>query len=353
MPGIKQRGRQVPAHAGLTSRWRAAVDDYVIALTWSPDGTQVAAAAISGATCLFDGLSGQPQVQLPGHTLGTTALSWHPQRPVLASSGQDGKVYLWDTTTGQRQMVLPAGTSWVERVAWSPQGDMLAAAAGRTIYLWDAAGHLLHAWRDHASTVADIQWQPGGTTLAAAAYGGVTLWLPEQATPLHHYQWQGSTLVLAWSPDSTVIATGDQDCTVHFWYVKSGKDLQMWGYETKVLELTWHASSRYLATGGGSVPCVWDCKGSKGPEGTTPVQLQGHSAPVAALAYQHVGALLASGGSEGGVALWQPASSNRFLAWADLPAGVSRLAWSPDDRHLAVGGADGTVEVFAVGTALK
>ncbi len=351
MSGIgKLRGHQPSPRLKVktTPVWHTAVDDHVIALAWSPDSRWLAVAEVSGPIRVFAGATGQLQAQMTGHTLGTTAIDWHPQQPLLASSGQDGTTRVWDACNGNVQHTLSAPAGWGERVAWSPHGDLLASSAGRTIRLWNSAGQLLHDWADHASTVSDMQWQPGGRLLAAVAYGGVTLWSPDQSLPTRRYQWQGSTLTLAWSPDSTFIATGDQDSTVHFWYVQSGVDLQMWGYETKVLELSWHYSSRYLATGGGATPCVWDCAGPQGPEGTRPVQLQAHAQPVRALAYQHAGSLLASGGREGGVGLWQPDRTHKLLTWIDGYPGVTQLAWSADDQRLAVGREDGTVDVYAI-----
>ncbi|NJL06203.1 MAG: WD40 repeat domain-containing protein [Chloroflexaceae bacterium] len=348
---MRTRERQGPAQPDLRRIWQVVLDDHIIALRWSPTGQTLAAAAISGPISILDSTSGTVQHRLQGHLgLGTTALDWHPDGIRLASSGQDGQVRVWDTTSGKEQQVLDAGgTAWVERVVWHSAGSVLAAAAGRTVRLWAANGTLRHTWDAHASTVVDIAWEPRGTRLAAAAYGGVTLWQPGQAAPLRCYAWQGSTLVLAWSPDGSLIATGDQDSTVHFWYVASGKDLQMWGYETKVLELTWHWSSRYLATGGGSIPCVWDCQaGPNGPEGSRPVQLVAHSVPVTALAYQHRGNLLVSGGQAGGVALWEPHRTNRRYAWADGTSAVTQLVWSPDDTRLSVGYDDGTVALYAV-----
>jgi WD40 repeat protein len=155
-------------------------------------------------------------------------------------------------------------------------------------------------------------------------------------------RWKGSTLVVAWSPDGRYIATGDQDATVHFWVVKSGEDLQMWGYPTKVRELSWDGASRYLATGGGPAVTVWDCSG-KGPAGTTPLSLEAHEDYVSALAFQGAGPLLASGGEDGIVALWRPGASKMPRALENLGAAVSGLAWSPDDRAVAAGGEDGGV----------
>jgi WD40 repeat protein len=210
------------------------------------------------------------------------------------------------------------------------------------VRLWGADGALLREWTDHTSTVADLAWKPGRRELAVAAYGGLTLYDPERDEPRARHTWKGSTLVIAWSPDGKYVATGDQDSTVHFWFSATGQDLQMWGYPTKVRELAWDPGSRFLATGGGPEVTVWDCAG-KGPEGTRALQLQAHENLVSALAYQGSGPLLASGGADGLVAVWRPDRGRRAAAQTGFNVGITALAWSPDDRWLAVGTEAGTV----------
>lgn len=344
MPGLKRPPKERTAQHASTI-WQAAMEDCVSALAWSPDGRYLAAAAISGPITLFDGVTGQAHARLQGHTFGTTALSWWPQGKKLASSGQDGTVRLWDGETGEEQRALDAGASWVERVAWSPAGDMLAAAAGRTLRLWDATGQLLRDHADHPSTIADIQWRPGGRDLAAAVYGGVVLRHADQPDLVRRFSWKGSSLVLAWNPRGTYIATGEQDSTVHFWVVQTGRDLQMWGYETKALQLAWNHTGRYLATGGSASIVIWDCSG-KGPEGTTPQTLKGHTAPISALAYQPIGPVLASGGQDGQVALWQMDQPRRVPLITQLESSITQLVWSSDNRRVAVSTEAGAVVVL-------
>lgn len=72
-----------------------------------------------------------------------------------------------------------------------------------------------------------------------------------------------------------------------------------------------------------------------------------HENYVSALAYQHAGPLLASGGEDGLLALWRPTRSKKPLALVDHAAGVTRLAWSPDDQGLAAGTEGGQVAVYA------
>ena len=345
---MRRKGKSNPPKPSLKPVWRTHIDDHPIGLAWSPDGKKLAVAGVSGPITLFNGADGAVQHMLPGHTFGTMAISWHKSSRLLASVGQDGKVRLWDTRTGSQTSEMAGGASWVERVAFSPAGDWLVSAAGRKLRLWNATGELSCEFPDANSTITDIKWRHDGKRFAVTAYNGVVLYGPTRAEPLRRFEWQGSSLTLEWSPDGKHIATGDQDSTVHFWLVESGQDLQMWGYETKVLELAWSFNSRYLATGGGTQAVVWDCSG-KGPENTKPVMLEGHRDLIKHLKFQRRGMLLASGGKDGLLAIWKVEKKKTvMLADAVFKAPIAGLDWSPDDRRIAVSDESGTLSIAAV-----
>jgi WD40 repeat protein len=345
MFGRGQRGR-------LSRRWQVETEDHVIALAWAPGGALLAAAAVGGPVRVLDAATGAVKNDLPGHDFGTATLGWSAAGE-LASGGQDGKIKFWDLGRNAECLAVAGGATqrcaWVERLAWHPKEPLLATSAGRVVRLWSPDGALRREWTDHKSTVSDLAWRPGGRELAVSAYGSVTFWSPDADTPLKKFEWQGSVLVLAWSPDGKLLATGDQDSTVHFWNYGTGQDLQMSGYPVKVRELSWDATSRYLATGGGPIVTVWDCdRGGKGPAGSTPQQLQGHDGLLAALSFQRTGPLLASGGQDGAVLLWQPGKYRTVLGKSEVGGEVTQLTWSPDDRSLAVGCATGRVAVYEV-----
>ena len=295
--------------------WQAAVPDHAIGLAWSPDAARLAVAAVSGAITVFDAGTGKPAHHLKGHGFGTAAIAWQPSGNLLASVGQDGKSRLWDAVSGQEAHTLDAGAAWAEKAVWHPSGAWLATAAGKKVKVWTAAGELVRELPPQAGTVTDLKWRPGTTSLTLLAYGAATTYDPlTGADPVKLLAWKGSPLALAWSPDGKILAHGNQDSTVHFWYYDESRDLQMWGYRTKVRELAWDYSSRYLATGGGPAVCIWDCQaGPNGPEGSKATMLVGHNeeSNLTALAYQTRGFLLASAALDGKVLLWQPSNRQR------------------------------------------
>ena len=135
---------------------------------------------------------------------------------------------------------------------------------------------------------------------------------------------------------------------MHFWIADTGQDLQMWGYETKVLELAWSFNSRFLATGGGTQVVIWDCSG-KGPENTRPIMLEGHQQLIKHLKLQRRGMLLASGGNDGLLAIWRvKKKKTAMVADAVFKAPIAGLAWSPDDRCIAVADESGALSIAAV-----
>jgi len=331
--------------------WSGAVADHVIDLGWSADGRFLAAAASTGPVTVFDANAGTGDVRLAGHSPGTLALEWSPRDAHLATAGKDGRVRLWDAT-GRESACLETAARWVERLAWNTGGSRLAAAAGRTVHVWDADGRNVKNLTDHPSTVSDLAWKPNADTVAALVYGGVMLWtLPGDGPPSFRlFPWKGSPLRMAWSPNGAMLAHGNQDSTVHFWYAETAEELQMSGYATKVRELSWNSTSRYLATGGGSAVCVWDCGGS-GPSGSKPLMLEGHAenATLSSVVFQRRGHLLASGGTDGRVCIWQPQNKKQPLIGATRGDGeITALRWSPDEKLLAAGFESGAVAVLSV-----
>lgn len=331
----------------LAESWYVELSDYIIDLAWSPVASRLAAVTVEGSVYLVEDHSDSAQFRLIGqHDGGANSLSWRCDGAEFATAGHDGLAKVWDGTSGQELSSLEAGDSWVAKVAYSPRGNALATAAGRHLKLWNEQRETSYESSDHSSTIADVGWNPNGSGVAAAAYNGITLHVPGKQHQPRKYTWKGSSLVLAWSPDSKYMATGEQDATVHFWHVKSGDDAQMWGFPTKVLELSWDSTGRWLATGGGATVCLWDC-GGKGPSGRKPRQYEAHPDKLTQVAFQPDGSLLASADAEMFLFLWDPVKHNKIIGGVSLSSSASCLRWRKGGK-LAVGQQDGKVVIFEI-----
>lgn len=344
----------------LTKFWAGQLDDYVIDLAWAPDGSQLAAASAAGPVTLFTAADGAAQHVLPGHPDGTNCLGWRPAAGrdaaaapaphLLATGGQDGTVKFWDPAAGQHTTTTPIGPGWVEHLRWVAPGPgaaaqpTVAAAAGRALTLLRADGSVAHAFKAAPKTITALAAHPAGGAVAAAYYGGVVLWDTDDFVAQKEFPYANGIQALVWSPDHKWLVSGNQDPSVHLWIPEQDIELHMSGYEGKVKFLSFDHTSRWLATSGGREACIWDCAGA-GPEGREPAMLP-HDAPVCAVTFQHGHGLLATGAQDGVVQLWSPERRQPLRATVRMPAAATKLAWSPDDRLLAIGSEKGTVYVL-------
>ena len=205
-------------------------------------------------------------------------------------------------------------------------------------------GSLARTCPDAQKTLSAVAWEPSGGCVAAAGFGGVRLWDAGDPILQKEFAYGNGIHALVWSPDGRWLVSGNQDPSVHLWIPDEDAELQMSGYEGKVKHLAFDQGSRWLATAGGRDACLWDCSGA-GPEGREPGMLP-HDTPVCAVAFQHHHGLLATGAQDGTVMLWSVERKQPLRATVKMPTAATKLTWSPDDRHLAIGSEKGIVYVL-------
>jgi WD40 repeat protein len=370
----------------LTKHWAAQLDDYAIDLAWSGPGFParedflLAAASSAGPVSLYVATDGKKLHELPGHPGGTNCLAWQPTAPpsalssppsalnaqlVLATGGQDGSVKFWDATAGQHTATAPLGRDWVDHLVWVPSGtalptrdpspahhsqlsalsaQLLFASSGRNLSALRPDATVAHTFKPAAKTITALAGPRQGGCIAAAHFGGVQLWDTDDFLLQKEFPYANGIHALVWSPDQRWLVSGNQDPSVHLWIPEKDIELHMSGYETKVKHLSYDYTSRWLATSGGRDACIWDCSGD-GPEGREPAMLP-HDAPICALAFQNTHGLLATASADGVVQLWSPERPKPLRATVKMPGAATKLAWSPDDRLLAIGSEKGAVYVL-------
>jgi len=320
----------------LTPDWAVDVGDYVTSLSYSPDGSVIAGTQSDGGVFWVED-KGQDSVCIATHKHGALSSSWSSDGKYLASGGQDGKIVIWSTESGKPSATMEGGSAWVEHLAWHPSKPILATASGKYLRLFDAEGKLIREVNDFKSTISGLSWHERLDTLGVVCYGNVRFLRLEVEKPWKNYELTSSLLSLHWAPDGKHIACACQDNSVHIWILALDEDLEMSGYRVKVRDLAWDSSSRFLATAGGDRLTIWDFSG-KGPAGSRPKELNGHTDIVTSLAFQPNGQVLASAAQDGSLLFWNPFSKSKMpLGLGVREANPSKLSWHPNGRQLVAG----------------
>jgi WD40 repeat protein len=331
----------------LEPRASADFDDYVVDCAWSPDGNSFALAGGEGKVALVRAQPESLTLQTLGeHLLGTLALAWQPRAEVFATAGQDSAIALWDGKSGKEIRRWKPAVAATQALSYSPSGEILASAAGKVVTLWSPAGDKIHAFPAAANSAAQLSFDRPGTDLGVALNGEVAVHRLENSRyETRRYKWPAACLTVNFSGNGRFLASGMADGSLHFWNRSTGKDSQMRGYDGRLELVGWSDNSRYLASSAGNEVVLWDF-GGKGPEGTKPIVLNGHTERVDSFAWQPGGDHLVSAGRDWRVTLWRPAKAKQPIDVQMLDSEISVVRWSPDGKRLVAGEKKGRVTLF-------
>ena len=319
---------------------------------FADDGTRFAVSSSIGLW-VYDVFTGQEVALLTNHPSGFTVLAVSPDGNMLASANEN-TIYLWEMQTGRNVVNLAEHSENITTLVFSPDSKILASASrDNTIRLWDATtGKLLFLpMSEHTGDVISIAFSPDSTMLASGSTDRtVRLWsattgkhlstLEEQIEwgTVTHEGHTGDVTTVAFSPDGTILASGDTHYTVRLWDVSTRKhQTALNGHHGTVNTLTFSMDGSMLVSGSADNTIrLWNPSAEKHLD-----TLEGHEYDVITLAFSKDGTTLASGDTSDVVRLWE-GTTGQHLDTISLSNEVSgnpirSVTFSPDGLTLASG----------------
>jgi WD40 repeat protein/tRNA A-37 threonylcarbamoyl transferase component Bud32 len=278
------------------------------------------------------------------------ALAFSPDGQTLASVGQDRNVRLWNPQLGQAKLTLPGHLDFVSAVTFSPDGQFLISGSyDRTVKQWDLkTGPKIRTFTGHARAVTTIAVHPEGQILASGSDDcTVKLWDLHTGQKIRtlrgHVGWVNGVKAIAFSPDGKVLASAGHDYLINLWQVDTGELLlTLKGFLEVIYALAFSPNGKMLAACYADTIKLWDL-------GTGGVlrsfsQDAGGSDGTRAIAFSPEGILANGSGKE--VRLWQVESGERLCNLSGHTGNVTAIAFSPDGKMLATGGWDRMIKIW-------
>jgi WD40 repeat protein/serine/threonine protein kinase len=334
---------------------------YYRCLAVSKDGTLLAsgdgdeARGDAGQVKVWEFPTRRLRFTLKGHFDPINALAFSPDGKRLASASQDSTVKIWDLTLGREVLTLRAPKDAVRAVAFSPDGQRLAAAgADRTITVWDAspltqetADDEIRTMRGHLDRVFQAAFTPDGRRLASVGSDrAIRIWDPASAREVSKIGFKGDVFAAAYSPDGRWLATAPSDGPVLILNARTEKEARrLTGPRAgPIKSLAFSRDSTRLATASWDrMVRVWEVA-----SGRLLLELKGHEEPVTSVAFSPDGRQIASGSYDKTINLWDAATGRNVRTLRGHESSVFGVAFSPDGKQLASAGNDGTVQLWAL-----
>jgi WD40 repeat protein/serine/threonine protein kinase len=312
--------------------------DQVSAFAFAPSGSQFATADESNVVRIWDD-KGRVLHALKGPRAKIYAVAFSPDGRRVACTGQDLLVTIWNEDY-QEMETLHGHTRWVLSLIFGRDGTNLISGGQDGLSLWTPAAAEPIAIRNSLGTVTNLSLNADGTRLVIAHFNNATQLVDAESKRVPQ-SWPQNWLSAVINADGTLLTAAGLEGCVEI-DVATGQIERR--FPDIINDIARTRDGELLAgrRSDGKTVAIYDA--ISGERKQVLAQAMGD---VTALAFCDKGPLLATGGTQGTIDVWNPATGQRTTS---LDTGVRdrvrAVAFSPDGHSLAAAGPDNQLRVW-------
>ncbi|KZT05239.1 WD40 repeat-like protein [Laetiporus sulphureus 93-53] len=367
----------------------------VRALAYSANGRWIVAGINDGTVRSWDARSGIPLNTMARHRKPVTLVDISPDNTRIVSYG--GDIRVWNLTSGALLCIINTNNTSLTALSFSSDGKKILSTVdgAHSMSAWDSYtfaklpessneandsphSSMLPCWgtsmvlrayrvvhildierkeirrslRGHSEHVTHALFFPGGDSrVLSCAASQVKIWDVPSERCLKTLETFGHICSIAISPGGDRIAAGCEDRVVHAWDAKTGDRLAVLrGHLDAVKSICFSPAGDRLTSGGTDRTIrVWDLMNSNGSyqsdSSISPPEVREHRVMLVVLSED--GELAASAARNNAITIWHVQSGTPTSTITQSCA-VAGMAFSPNNKHIAVIWFDGTLETYNV-----
>lgn len=255
-----------------------------------------------------------------------------------------------------------APSNWSHFGTFSPNGKMAASVGSDYINLWDIEKEISR--KLNLESVVSVDFSPNGKTLASATWNkSIIIWDTKSGEKIKTlFNNESSIVSIAYSSDGKTLAWGTEDGKITFYNFSTDTISQkIIEKQYLITSLAFSPNSKFLASGSVSGNLIlWDAE-----NGTKLKTLLGHNRTIQSIAFSPDEKMLASGADNVAYAIvgeigdklakeglaqtvfsWSVETGWALKNFSKHTAGVKSVAFSPNQKILATGSTDGTINLW-------
>jgi WD40 repeat protein len=277
-----------------------------------------------------------------GHGTWIQSIAFSHDRKILATGGGEGTIKLWEVDTGRLIRTLPG----------HPSGEVNVEFWVNT---YDPVVNFFSSMSGGLRLPHSLSFSPDGETLASGSNGGtIIIWDIATGERKQTFTTPSGVWLVAFSRDGRTLLSKSElkseDGSYRYWDVKGGAELKGNFPPLSDFQLPWQSPDgrrKVVHSEADTAIRVLDSADKSARI------LKGNGAGVRRAIFSPRGDILASGGWDRVVRVWDLAGDGRPRVLGRHDSFVSSLAFSADGRWLASGSGDSTVALWDVAGGKK